>query len=523
MCKSLFTRFEIHQMHQESGMTRRDFGKLLGALGVLGYIDSHSVAMAIEAKSTQVGMRANQTAGAEGTWWLNDIEGSIPDDIAGTLYRTAPGESERFGVKFKHAFDGDAFVSGYSIRDGKVWLDARFVNSPERIKEQAAGKMMYSEFGTLAPDSTKPSNKNQPSVNIIPWDGRLLGLSEGGHPTAINAQDMSFQTYWDFHGTLPKNVNFTAHPKYDTETGEGFAYGMEQGPSMALCVFRMNPEDGTLTMLHKVPQKGFFMLHDMFITKNHFVFAIPPVKYNLGTLFSGKVTVAQAIKYFENEPLRFVILKRDGTGKPITITQPGNMVFHNGNAFEKDGKIVVDSFLQSDGYVLEALQSIDQYGNLPSNEQPSKFTRFVLDLEKAEVASRTELGEDQDFPRFDIRQSGLEARTLYVGEGDLDDVDPLRFARIVRHNFAGGAEASATVNDAQSFGEPVFIPKATGPASEDNGWILNLLYDADRNETALDIRDAATLELQARAWTGQHFPLGFHGNFTPGWYVNEPA
>ncbi|MFP6584388.1 MAG: carotenoid oxygenase family protein [Candidatus Hydrogenedentota bacterium] len=522
MCKSLYTRQEIHQLHKQSGLTRREFGKLLGALGLLGYIDSHSIAMAASTGPSQIGMLANQTAGAEGTWWLKDIEGEIPKEINGTLYRTAPGESERFGVKFKHAFDGDAFVSGYSMRDGKLWLNARFVNSPERIKEQAAGKMMYSEFGTLAPGAKGPTNKNQPSVNIIPWDGRLLGLSEGGHPTAVNAQDMSFEAYWDFHGTLPKNVSFTAHPKYDPATGEGFAYGMEQGPSMALCVFRMNPEDGTLTMLHKVPQKGFFMLHDMFITTNHFVFAIPPVKYNLGALFSGKVSVAQAIKYFEKEPLRFIILKRNGSGKPIVIEQPANMCFHNGNAFEKDGKIIVDTFLQPDGYVLESLQSIDKNGNLPAIEQPSRFTRFTIDLEKAEIISRTEIAEDQDFPRFDIRQSGKEAKHLYVGEGDTEDNDPLRIRRIVRHDFGGGQSVFAEASKRQSFGEPVFAPKS-GPATEDNGWIMNLIYDGDRNETALDIRDAATLELQARAWTGQDIPLGFHGNFMPGWHVNEPA
>jgi all-trans-8'-apo-beta-carotenal 15,15'-oxygenase len=522
MCKSLFTRTEIHQMHKDTGMSRREFGKLLGALGLLGYIDAHSVAMAAQSGPTQIGMLGNQTAGAEGIWALTDIEGEIPPEIQGTLYRTAPGESERFGVKFKHAFDGDAFVSGYSLRDGKAWLNARFVSSPERIKEQAAGKMLYSEFGTLAPGAKGANNKNQPNVNIIPWDGRLLALSEGGHPTAINASTMAFEDYWDFNGTLPKNVSFTAHPKYDPATGEGFAYGMEQGPSMALCVFRMNPGDGTLTMLHKVPQRGFFMLHDMFITKNHFVFAIPPVKYNLGNLLSGRSTVAQAINYFEKEPLRFVILKRDGTGEPVVIEQPSNMAFHNGNAFEQDGNIVLDIFLQKDGYVLEALQSIDDNGNLPSIEQPSQFERFVLNPGSGEVVSRTQLGGDQDFPRFDIRQSGKDAQYLYVGEGDLDDVDPLRLARIVRHDLKGGTEVSVKTDDRRTFGEPVFVPRSRD-AGEGDGWIMNLLYDGDRNETALEIRDAGTLELHARAWTGQHLPLGFHGNFRPNWFVDGPV
>jgi hypothetical protein len=34
-----------------------------------------------------------------------------------------------------------------------------------------------------------------------------------------------------------------------------------------------------------------------------------------------------------------------------------------------------------------------------------------------------------------------------------------------------------------------------------------------RDETCLDIRDAATLEQATRVWTGQHFPVGFHRNF----------
>lgn len=521
MCKSIYTRSEIRQMQAQSGMTRREFGKLLAAFGVLGYIDSHSIAMAAGTERRQIGMLANQTAGAEGTWMLEEIEGEIPKEINGTLYRTAPGESERFGVKFKHAFDGDAFVSGYSMRDGKIWLNARFINSPERVNEQAAGKMTYSEFGTKAPDTQRSLGKNQPNVNIIPWDGRLLGLSEGGHPTAVNRHDLSFESYWDFHGTLPKNVSFTAHPKYDPATGEGFAYGMEQGPSMALCVFRMN-QDGTLTMLHKVPQKSFFMLHDMFISENYFIFAIPPVKYDLGSLLSGRTTVAEAIHFFETDPLRFIILNRDGTGKPVVIEQPANMVFHNGNAFERNGHIVLDTFLQPDGAVLEALRSINESGNLPIIEEPSRFTRFVLDPKKGELVERSEMAEDQDFPRFDIRQVGKEAGRLWVAAGDPENNDPLRFTKIIRHDLSGGQPVIAEAGKTRTFGEAIFVPRE-GEQSEDNGWMMSQGYDAERNESYLEIRDAATLDLQARAWTGTHLPLGFHGNFMPGWFVEQPA
>jgi hypothetical protein len=36
----------------------------------------------------------------------------------------------------------------------------------------------------------------------------------------------------------------------------------------------------------------------------------------------------------------------------------------------------------------------------------------------------------------------------------------------------------------------------------------------------LEIRDAAGLDFIARVWTGQPFPLGFHGNFSSGSFVS---
>jgi len=58
----------------------------------------------------------------------------------------------------------------------------------------------------------------------------------------------------------------------------------------------------------------------------------------------------------------------------------------------------------------------------------------------------------------------------------------------------------------------VFVPRP-GKTAEGEGWLLHQGYSADRNETYLDIRDASTLDLAARVWTGQHFPIGLHGNF----------
>ncbi len=501
-------------------LSRRQFCQLITALGALGYIDDRTAALALETDETRLGWLANQEPVREGTWDLTDIEGAIPAALDGTLYRTGPGQHVNHGVTLKHLFDGDAFVHAYSMQGGKMRVRAQYIATPQRLEENELGRMIYAEYGTLPPpapaDAPKPrsARKNQPSVNIIPWDGRMLGLSEGGHPAEIDPKTLAFGSYWDFYGTLPPTVSFTAHPKYDPLTGAGYAYGLEQGPGMALTVFRMEPT-GKLTLLHKIPQAGYFMVHDMMLTENYIVFAIPPLKYTLGELLSGRATPGMALKFYESEPLRFIVMSRDGSGKPVTIEHPANTVYHHGNAFEKDGLIHMDCCLSPDNSINEMLNNWTRDRALPYIQ--TSATRIVIDPAKGAIVSKNLFGEGQDFPRFDARYIGKELQYLYTMENGVPD-DPVAFDRIVRHDFTGKKTERVQGKPGQAFGEAVFVPD---PASrvENKGWLLNIMYDAGRNESCVEIRDAASLEFVARAWTGTHFPLGFHGNFVTGQYI----
>ncbi len=500
-------------------MTRRRFGHLVAGLGALGFLEPQFVARALGPAPDRLSWRAFRTATAEGHWQLTDIEGEVPRDLHGTLYRVAPGQSENHGVRLRHFFDGDAFVSGFSFREGRVDLRSAFVATPEREEELAAGRMIYSEFGTAAPKrEDSPAGplrfKNQPNVNVIHYDGRLLGLSEGGHPTAIDPATLSYQDRWNFKGSLPLFVPFTAHPKFDPKTGEAFGYGVTQGPGTALTVFRMEP-DGKLHKLHQVPQAGYHMIHDMLLTTNHLVFVIPPVRIDMAMLFAGEATVAEALRYFESEPTRILVLRRDGSGEPIVIEQPATMVFHNGNAYEQDGRIVLDTILSPGDGALELLHA-HASDRLPE-VAPPRVVRLELNLEKRSVALRSEGEEEQEFPRFDSRRSGENARYLYTMESGIRD-DPLVATHLVRHDLHEGGTARIGGTEGRALGETVFVPRASD-GDETDGWLLLQGYDTERDENFLEIRDAGTLDLAARVWTAQHFPLGFHGNFVPDVFV----
>ncbi len=483
---------------------------MLGAASALGLVESSMLGRVFAADDSP-GYLAHRTAGAEGAWALDRIEGTVPRELSGILYRVAPGQKETFGVKLHHLFDGDAFVSRYEFREGKVDLRARFVDTPQRREEMNAGAMLYSEYGTRKPLSEKGPNhfrpKFPPSVNIIRWDGRMLGLSEGGHPTAIDPIDLSYQSDWDFHGTLAPDVSFTAHPRFDPETGEGYAYGTHRGDKLVLMVYRM-ARDGRLKPLYALPQKDYCMIHDMLLTREHLILVIPPLRMDIAQLVLGRASVADALTYAEREPTRLMILRKDGAGAPVIIEAPSGFVFHHGNAFEQNGRIVMDTILYPDAATLKVLHAFDREQRPPA--PPNVLTRLTLDPVARAIVGRTEFTTREELPRFDTRRIGGDARYLYTVSRSVNV--PFVGTGIMRHDLHGGAAIRIEAAASRVYGEPVFVPHP-GQTAEDRGWILAQGYDAGRDETFLEVRDAGTMDFEARVWTGQHFPLGFHGNF----------
>ena len=53
----------------------------------------------------RLGWLAHRTAGAEGFWRLTEIEGEVPKNLAGTLYRICPGQQENHGVVLRHLME----------------------------------------------------------------------------------------------------------------------------------------------------------------------------------------------------------------------------------------------------------------------------------------------------------------------------------------------------------------------------------------------------------------------------------
>lgn len=493
--------------------SRRDFTKMILGAAAVGLVESSTVAKIFGQTKRSMLWLSAQTASGEGRWTNLKIEGKLPKDLNGTLFRTAPGQSENFGVTLNHLFDGDAYLSSWRFRDGKVELTGRFLPTPGRLKELEAKKMLHSEFGTRVENSI--GGKSQPSVNVIEWNGKLLGLSEGSLPRIIDPKNFDYLGIEDFGGTIPKDFSFTAHPRFNPKTGDMFAWSSENRPPGNVHLFQISKQTNRATKLYTVPTMGAFMLHDAVMTENYFVLPIPPMQYDFMKMMSGKFRPGEALGFNEKLPTRLLILPLDnkgGTAKPIEVEMPPEIIFHYGNAHETaDGKIVFEMVSGNDKTLFETLREWKKNPYIQRNTIPQVLRQITIDVANKKVLSRTDLHPEVEFPRYDMRLTGQKTRYLYATEAVFGEN-----AAVIRVDLQTNKVKKVSGSKNRTLGEPVFVPK-TEKIDEERGWILAQGYDADKNETFLEIKDAQTLEFKARIWAnGQHFPIGFHGNFYAG-------
>ena len=52
-------------------------------------------------------------------YWIDEIEGEIPLELSGTLFRNGPGLLDVKGQPFHHPFDGDGMICAFSFGEGR--------------------------------------------------------------------------------------------------------------------------------------------------------------------------------------------------------------------------------------------------------------------------------------------------------------------------------------------------------------------------------------------------------------------
>ncbi len=497
---------------------RRLFLKAVGGLGALSLTD-HPLHQLLyyssQNRSDRISWKANRGTQFEGKWEPSLIEGQIPAQLSGKLFRIGPGSKKTQHTELGHYFDGDALLTSVTFMKGEVFGNSKFIQTDERKAEIAAGKMLYHDYGTSSPNRSK-GFKNSPNIHFVKINNEFLALSEASHPYAVDPENLETKGVYNFESQLDKNMSFTAHPKLDPLTGNTFAYGITRSISPKLKIIKIENKTGKVSELYSVGIGGFFPIHDMLMTENHLVFVVSPLKVNLTGAALGTKPISELLEYRKTDPLRILIFKKSGSGSMVEIkSQPSGLIFHNCNAFEDpvSKNLILDSIIADDHSAFEVFKSWSKQ-KMPKGPG-SWITRFEIDLTTNKLIKREKIsdGKPADFPCMDSRMMGQSTRYYYTLEGHRES-DPLAFDHLVAWDLETQIATRVQCEVHQLFGEPVFVPMPNSRAGEnENAWILHLGYDSLKDQTFLDIRSSINLELKARVWFGLFLPIGFHGSF----------
>ncbi len=443
---------------------------------------------------------------------ITRVEGEIPRELSGTLYRNGPNQkvAPQAGARALHFFDGDALIQAIRFEDGTAHHLGRYARTESFLRNEAEGAYAVAGLNLPADRAVEPLlPSHAPNTNVVPHAGRLFAMAENMPPFEMDPKTLESKGLWEYDGKMV-GMSTTAHPKIDGKTGQMWIHGYAPiAPFIQLyCV----EPDGTVSLAETHDAPWASMMHDFAITENHVIFPLGSIGFDLNPLLQGE-RFSKAIQG-NDRPMIFGIRRREpGSEVHWFETSSVGYMFHPGNAYEVDGRILMDActYENPQGLIDSLDGARDAEVGCGLNAHPYLYE---FDLESGTCKETKFSDSTAEFPRIDDRLVGHENRFGYAATAEPDD-GALGFARrITRYDRKGGASLHRAAAEGQWVGEPVFVPR-DAEAAEDDGFVLFPVYDAIRDETAVEILDAGAVDAGpvARLWLDTRMPFGFHGNW----------
>ncbi|XP_055129096.1 carotenoid-cleaving dioxygenase, mitochondrial isoform X2 [Symphalangus syndactylus] len=434
------------------------------------------------------------------------VWGHFPKWLNGSLLRIGPGKFEFGKDRYNHWFDGMALLHQFRMAKGTVTYRSKFLQSDTYKANSAKNRIVISEFGTLAlPDPCK--NVFERFMSRFELPGKAAGFS----------------------------YKVIRVPPEKVDLGETI-HGAQVICSIA------STEKGKPSYYH-----SFGM------TRNYIIFIEQPLKMNLWKIATSKIrgkAFSDGISWEPQCNTRFhVVDKCTGQLLPGRYYSKPFVTFHQINAFEDQGCVIIDLCCQDNGRTLEVYQlqnlrkageGLDQVYNSAAKSFPR---RFVLPLNVSlnapegdnlsplsytsasavKQADGTIWCSHENLHQEDLeKEGGIEFPQIYYGQFNGKKYHffyGCGFRHLVGDSLIKVDVVNKTLKVWREDGfypsEPVFVP-APGTSEEDGGIILSVVITPNQNESNfLLVLDAKNFEELGRAEVPVKMPYGFHGTFIP--------
>ncbi len=436
------------------------------------------------------------------------VTGDLPAGLRGSFVRNGPNPAFE-PTRTYHMFDGDGMLHGVTFEDGRVHYRNRWVRSAGLGAELALGRPIYPGLGNVMefPDPSLTGDagpvKNPANTHIIRHAGHYLALWEGGLPTEVTA---SLDTVGEYRFAGLLKGAMTAHPRLDPRTGEMcfFSY------SLFAPYLRYYVVDAAGELVHRaeLDLPAPVMMHDFIITEDHAVFLDSPIVFNMESLGEGPM-----VSWRPENGTRIGVMPRRGTADELTWYEiDSGHVQHFWNGWVDGDRIEFSgSRFAAPDFGIEAEAPVDEPAG---SAEPGMPTRFWVDLATGTAGFEQFDDLGGDFNRINDQYSGVRSRWLYMSAVTMPGRPIGDFDTIVKYDDSSGSRTQWTPGPQGHVGECVFAPDPAGSA-EDDGWILNIVYDDVREASDLvviDARDIAAGPI-ATVHMPRRVPFGFHANW----------
>ncbi|XP_071808797.1 carotenoid-cleaving dioxygenase, mitochondrial-like [Asterias amurensis] len=482
------------------------------------------------------------------------ITGTVPTWINGDLLRNGPGKFEVGKDTYNHLFDGLSLLTRFNISNGKVTYQSKFQRSNSYTKAMEHNRIVLSEFGTMAhPDPClsllgrfmarfKPQREfsDNCNVNLAFVGDQCYAMTESHVLRKIDPRTLDTLDKVNLADSVAVHTA-TAHPHMDPD-GTVYNMGSHFAKKTMYNIIKVPPPEPGMTedpmskasILCSIPSTETYpsYYHSFSMTDNYIVFLEQPLFLNLLRMrmhMLFQTGFQKVMQYDEKKPARFHIARRD-TGEllPQRFVADPFFCFHQVNAYEEDGHVVVDLSTYEDGKIVQKINLENLRKGVETEVGTAK--RFVLPVEKEkesginlntlEYSKTTAVLRDDDtiyctpevisdetieFPKVNYEKFNGKPYQYFYGIGGTD----LELMKVNTRT----ATSQRWHEEGCCPSEPIFV-NAPNSTSEDDGVVLSAVNDLREGKPPfLLVLDARDFKEVARAEIMADVPFGFHGMY----------
>ncbi len=454
--------------------------------------------------------------------YLAEVEGDIPDRLAGTLYRNGPGLFERGGYRKQHILDGDGMIQAIDLMDGKARYRNHFVRTPKYLREQAAGRFLFPTWTTLAPGLWEniPGSPplSQAGITTYLMDGVLTAHDEVNQPFALDP--LSLKDLGE-HRISPTTAptNLKAHAKRSGATGNWTFIGWNHGPAPSAEVIVRSPK-GQAIDHRKVSMPRDCYIHDFFATDQFTIICLHAIEFSPLPMLAGLYSFTDCLKWNPALGNQVVVIPRDPAMPVRHFRAPARFMWHSFNAWEKGNELIADfiaydapdHFIGKDPQMRAIMQ-----GRLTRTHSSGIAYRYIINFQQSILSEEPITDGNLEFPIIHPELGGQRSQFGYATFGS-----PGNFfhSGVTRINLNTGVQDQYDFGQQVHVSEAIFVPKGM---AENRGFLLSMALNGQTGKSFLAILDAAHVSAgpMALIHLRHHSPLSFHGTWSSKGYA-EP-